>query len=79
MVLKLKARSGTIPYKFESCAVYDGTQTPDLVDVQFPMFESCAVYDGTQTVIAAAIVDLPFESCAVYDGTQTLNNGARPE
>ena len=34
---------------FESCAVYDGTQTATTLHVNTRLFESCAVYDGTQT------------------------------
>ena len=59
------------PILFESCAVYDGTQTTPVFFKYCPSFKSCAVYDGTQTA-PVFVSTLPwFESCAVYDGTQT--------
>ena len=49
MVLKLTPATTLQTNMFESCAVYDGTQTQRLsARTQF-QFESCAVYDGTQT------------------------------
>ena len=46
---------------FESCAVYDGTQTKSLMHSLTAGFESCAVYEGAQTGCAKLIAIYVFE------------------
>lgn len=58
----------SIYHLFESCAVYDGTQTQARGKTEYSLFESYAVYVGSQTHECAGRTARLFESCAVYVG-----------